>query len=49
MDPVARNDQPPRGDFVAHLLGSQVRLALGDTAHFRSQRAHSGVLQLRHG
>ena len=42
MDPVGRNDHPPGGDFVAHLLGSQVRLALGDAAHFRGHRAQLG-------
>ena len=48
MNAVGRNDHPPGGDFVAHLLGRQVRLALGDAAHFGGDRSQPGVFQLRH-
>ena len=48
MDAVGRNDHPPGGDFVAHLLGGQVRLALGDPAHFGSDGSKPRVFELSH-
>ena len=33
VDPVGGDDHAAGGDLVAHLLGGEVRLALGDAAH----------------
>ena len=38
----------PGGDLVAHLLGREVRLALGDAPHLRRDDAEPRVLELRH-
>ena len=44
---VGRDDHAAGGDLVAHLLGGQVRLALGDAPHLGRHDAEPRVLELR--
>ena len=46
---VSAVDHPTGGDFVTHLRGAQVRLALGDALHLGRHDAQARVLELRHG
>ena len=47
MHLVGRDDHPAGGDFVANLLGGEMRLALGDAVHLRRDDAQPGVFELR--
>ena len=55
LEPVAQMhlvggyDHAPGGDFVAHLLGRQVRLTVGCAAHFRGDHAQARVFELGYG
>ncbi len=46
---VGGDDHAPGGDFVAHLLGRQVGLALGHPAHLGRDQAQAGVFELGDG
>ena len=46
VDAVGGDDHPTGGDFVSHHLRRQVRLALGDAPHLRSDLAETRVLEL---
>ena len=46
---VGGDDHPAGGDLVAHLLGREVLLALGDPLHLGRDGAEARVLELRDG
>ena len=49
VDDVGRDDHATRGDLVAHLLGVEMRLALGHALHRVGHDAQTCVLELGHG
>ncbi len=49
VDFVGGDDHPTGGDFIADLGGGQVKFPFGDTGHFGSDGAETGVFQLGDG
>ncbi len=46
---VGGDHHPPGGDFITHLLGSEMTFPRGHALHFRRDDAQPGVLKLRDG